>query len=137
MPKVLVVASHSFDREAVKAQLVGLGLCADDIWLTDDGEEAMNLLEAGFDINLILVDGGFVRFGSAMCGGPTLIYKIRKKFSSDVPILILSADPLIISRGQEAGANGAVDCHKIAEELGQVWPDIIRLCCSQERCVLI
>lgn len=123
MPKVLVVANHSFDREAVKAQLVELGLCADDIWLTDDGEEAMNLLEAGFDINLMLVDGGFVRFGSAMCGGPTLIYKIRKKFPL-VPILILSADPLVISRSKEAGANGAVGCYNVADELEQVWPDI-------------
>ncbi|MEK7501106.1 MAG: hypothetical protein AAB642_03210 [Patescibacteria group bacterium] len=118
MSKVLVVANHSFDREAVKAQLVELGICADDIWLFDDGEEAMDILEAGFAINLMLVDGGLIKFGSAMCAGPTLVYKIRKKFSQ-VPILILSDDPEAIARAKEAGANGAVSCYNLAGEIKQ------------------
>lgn len=121
MPKVLVVANHSFDREMIRDQLVELGFRTDDVWLTDNGEEAVDLLEVGFDIGLILVDGGLVKFGSALCAGPTLIYKIRKKFSpSEVPILILSIDPLIIARGQEAGANGAADRYNVAEGMRQV-----------------
>lgn len=120
MSKILVVANYSFDRETIRDQLVELGFDPDDVWLTDNGEEAINLLEVGFDIGLLLVDGGLIRFGRAMCAGPTLIYKIRKKFSTKIPILILSADPLVITRGQEAGATSAADCHEIAKSIGAV-----------------
>ncbi len=112
MLKLLVVEDHALVREGLLQTLRGIEEQVETVGAAD-AEEALKLLEAGDDYDLILLD--LMLPGT---NGMGLLGVLRKRFPA-IPVVILSAmdDPDTVSRAMKNGASGFVPKSSSSETL--------------------
>ena len=100
--KILIVDDSEMQRALQKGILVDQGVDAGNIFEAHDGQKALDYVNAGHEVSLIISDWNMPRMS-----GIEFITELRK-INENVPVLMVTSesDEEKLVKAYEAGANG-------------------------------